>query len=237
MHCHVLPGVDDGPKDDAQALALMRAYVQDGVSHVVLTPHLWAGHYVNTRSTNQAALQRLLGLVRQMRLPLTLSVAGEVRLDEHVPALLAQGELPLLGESGGYRHLLLEMPDSHVPVGTHKLVTWLLTQGIRPVLAHPERNRAIRDDPHKAQALLAMGCKMQITAGAVLGFFGAQVMRAAQVLLAQGWVDAVASDAHNVTTRRPCMTAARSWLVQHHGEEVAHRLTRTGPASLCGLPT
>ncbi|MDD3935983.1 CpsB/CapC family capsule biosynthesis tyrosine phosphatase [Rhodoferax sp.] len=235
MHCHVLPGVDDGPRDELQAMALLRAYVEDGVGHVVLTPHLWVGQFVNTRSMNQAALQQLQRSVTQLGLPLTLSVAGEVRLDEHIPALLAQGELPLLGEFEGYRHLLLEMPDSHVPVGADKLVKWLLAQGIRPVLAHPERNRAIRDDPRKAQPLLALGCKMQLTAGSVLGYFGALVMRAAHQLLAHHCIDAIASDAHNVSTRRPCMQAARQWLVQHHGEDMAQRLTHTGPANLCGI--
>lgn len=219
----------------AQALAMLQAYVQDGVRHVVLTPHLWLGRYANTGSANQTALQPLRREVAALGWPLTLSVAAEVRLDEHVPALLEQGELPFLGDYAGYRHVLLEMPDTHVPVGAEKLVKWLLAQGIRPVLAHPERNRAIRDVPGKAQALLALGCRMQLTAGAVLGHFGPQVLRAARALLHNGCIDAIASDAHNLTTRRPCMTAARAWLVQHHGEAVARQLTCSGPAMLCGL--
>lgn len=219
----------------AQALAMLQAYVQDGVRHVVLTPHLWLGHYANTHRANQAALQPVLHEVARLGLPLTLSVAAEVRLDEHIPALLEQGELPFLGDHAGYRHVLLEMPDTHVPVGTEKLLAWLLAQGIRPVLAHPERNRSIREVPGKAQALLALGCRMQLTAGALLGHFGAPVMRAAQALLHQRCIAAIASDAHNLTTRRPCMTAARSWLVQHHGEAVARQLTCSGPAMLCGL--
>ena len=164
---------------------------------------------------------------------LQLLWAGEVRLMPEVLDLLASHELPFLGEVDGYRTLLLEMPDGQVPLGALNLVNHLLRQKVRPVIVHPERNRGVMDSLEKLRPLVEEGCFVQVTAGSLLGQFGARAQAVAAELLERGWVQAVASDAHNLTGRRPRMRDVHDWIGQHHGAAVARELTVMGPARLC----
>lgn len=235
IHAHVLPGIDDGPRDVEQSLALLQALVADGVEQVVLTPHLYRGHFDNTRASIEAVYGRFL---EQTPLPWRTALshcAAEVRFDEHVPALLRSGQLPLLSRRPEFQTVLLEMPDTLIPLGADKLIALLIAGGVHPVIAHPERNRAVRDNPGKAADLVKMGCHLQLTAGALLGDFGAAVSRTAHQLVDAGLVAAVASDAHNLTGRGPRMGAAWNYIQQRWGTAAATRLTSTGPARLCGL--
>lgn len=235
IHCHVLPGLDDGPRDFEQAIALLEALSDDGVEHIIVTPHVYTGHFDNDSAGIAAAFNAFRAQVPPALAILLGHWAAEVRLDEHVPALLRAGKLPLLSGAGGYKTVLLELPDTHIPVGTEKLIEFLLTQDIHPVIAHPERNKAIRENPSKAKALVDLGCAMQLTAGALLGDFGLTVSRSAHHLVDAGLVHAVASDAHNLNGRRPRMGAARDYIQQRWGAAEAKQLTYSGPGWLCGM--
>jgi protein-tyrosine phosphatase len=237
IHAHVLPGIDDGPQNIEQSLDLIRAFIADGVTHVVATPHVHPEVFPNNRSINEAALHQFRSALEDAGLQIGLSVAGEVRLSEHVLELFHQEELPFLGQSQGMRTVLLEMPDGHIPLGTEKLLAWLLQRGVQPVIAHPERNRAVRDQPTLALELVKQGAQLQITAAALLGGFGDRVQQAAEFLVRQNAVAAIASDAHNLTARAPCMANASAWLAERFGPQLAHQLTVAGPAEICGIIT
>jgi protein-tyrosine phosphatase len=234
IHCHLLPGIDDGPATLEAAMALAAALVEDGVTQVVCTPHVFPGRFENRRSSIAEEFLRLSQLVQQAGLPLELLWAGEVRLTPEVLDLLPLQELPFLGQAAGMKTLLLEMPDGQVPLGAEQFVRRLMNAGIRPVIAHPERNRMVMDKPERMQPLVDEGCALQLTAGSLVGDFGVRAETAARELLDQGWVQAVASDAHNLGGRKPRMKAAAQWLVRNYGQETALRLTTFGPGSLCG---
>ena len=232
IHCHLLPGIDDGPPTIEAALALASALVEDGVTKVVCTPHVFPGRFENRRTGIAEEFVRFSQLIQHAELPLELFWAGEVRLTPEVLDLLHLQELPFLGSTGGMKTLLLEMPDGQVPLGAEQFVRRLMANGIRPVLAHPERNRMVMDKPERMRALVEEGCAMQLTAGSLLGEFGPRAQAAAKTLLDAGWVQAIASDAHNLTGRRPRMKAAAQWLTRHYGAEAARSLTVDGPAGL-----
>ncbi len=234
IHCHLLPGIDDGPDTLEAALALAKALVDDGVTQVVCTPHVFPGRFDNRRSSIAEDFQRFAGAVAQSGLPIQLLWAGEVRLTPEVLDLLPRGELPFLGQVAGFRTMLLEMPDGQIPLGAELFVRRLVGAGIRPVVVHPERNRAVMDRPDKLRPLIDEGCYVQVTAGSFIGQFGSRAQATARALLDHGWVHAAASDAHNLTGRRPRMREAAHWLAAHYGERVARELTVLGPALLCG---
>lgn len=237
IHCHLLPGIDDGPPDLETALQLARALVADGVKHVVCTPHVFPGRFENRRSNIVDECMAFRQRLREANITLSLSCAGEVRLTPEVLELLERDELPFLGEQpDGYRTMLLEMPDGQVPVGAHRFVERLLDQRIRPVIVHPERNRAVIDDPDKIEDFVDQGCAVQLTASSVTGHFGSRVQATARKMLDEGWVHAVATDAHNLGGRRPRMGEAYDWLALHYGERAARTLTDAGPAALTREP-
>jgi len=237
IHCHILPGIDDGPEDDDQALLLLQACIDDGITHVVMTPHVFPGRYDNRRSSIAQAASRFTALVAAQGMPVQLSCAGEVRFTPEVLDLLAVDELPYLGESAAGKAMLLEMPDAQIPLGAARLVDVLVRHGVVPVLVHPERNKAVMDNPQRLQPFIDQGCKLQLTAGSLVGQFGSRAQACAVALLDEGWVHAVASDAHNTRGRRPRMGDAATWLATNCGASVAHQLTVLGPAALCGLQT
>jgi len=233
IHCHVLPGIDDGPANVEQALALAKACADDGVTRLVATPHVFPGRFENWRSSIADEVARFADLLASAGIALDLAWAGEVRLTPEVLDLLARDELPYLGEVNGFRTLLLEMPDGQVPLGAMTFVQRLLAARIKPVIVHPERNRGVMERPERLQDFIDAGCYVQLTAGSLIGQFGAKAQAVAADLVARGWVHAVASDAHNLAGRRPRMRDAAQWLTQHHGAGVARQLTVLGPAGLC----
>ena len=235
IHCHLLPGIDDGPPTLEAALALARDLVLDGMSHVVCTPHVFPGRFENRSSSIEEDFARFTEVLESSGIPLALSWAGEVRLTPEVLDLLAMGEVPFLGESGGYRSMLLEMPDGQIPLGAERFTQRLLSLGVRPVIVHPERNRGVMERPEKLRSFVEDGCLLQLTAGSLVGQFGANAQRVAHSLVDKGWVHVVASDSHNLSGRRPRMTDAFSYLSRRWGEATARQLTLFAPAALCGV--
>lgn len=209
LHCHLLPAIDDGATTVAQALELARAAVADGITHQVATPHIHIGRYANDIHTIESAFAALQRELEQHAIPLQLGWAAEVRLSDDLPALLESNRLPFLGEWGGDRVLLLELPHSHIPPGIDRLIAWMLGKGVRPMIAHPERNRAVLRNFSAVLPLVRQGCLMQVTAGAVAGHFGAGAATRARELLQEGMVTILATDAHHLERRPPRLSEGR----------------------------
>lgn len=235
LHCHYLPGIDDGSQSLAESLDLARAAVADGITHAALTPHIHPGRYDNIRSSVVAAADSFRAALAQAGIPLQVYPAGEVRLSSDIIDLLDSDELPFLGVLQGYRIVLLEFPYGQIPVGTEKLVRWLLAQKIRPLIAHPERNKVIMENIERLRPFVDMGCLVQVTAASLLGGFGPGAKDSAVFMLAHRWVSVVATDAHNLLHRAPVMKAAREWLVNYAGEQLAGELTQVMPAKILGI--
>ena len=125
--------------------------------------------------------------------------------------------------------LLLELPHSHVPVGSDKLVAWLTARGIRPMIAHPERNKDIMRDLDKLQPFVEAGCLVQLTADAVVGEFGPDCQARALEVLERGWATIMASDAHDTEARPPRLKAGVARAAQLIGDEAASDLVVTMP--------
>lgn len=232
LHCHYLPGVDDGAETLAEGLQLAAAAVADGIEGAVLTPHVHPGRYENTHSTLRPHFEAFERALAEARIPLEIRLGCELRLTGESIELLELDEVPLLGRWNREPVVLLEFPHDTVPVGAQQAVEHLLTRGYVPMIAHPERNRALIRDPLKLRPFIEAGCLAQLTAASVCCHFGAALQRTAFAMLEQGWIAVVASDAHNLEHRPPVMTQAREALTARYGPEVAHRLTIEVPRTI-----
>lgn len=235
IHTHLLPGIDDGPATIEEAVTLARACAATGVTDVFVSPHVYPGQWDNKRSTIVEHFERFVFALKRLHVPLTVHMAGEVRLNGDIIELLGEQELPFLGEYQGMKTMLLELPDGSIPVGSDRLVRYLLDHRIRPVIVHPERNKAVMEKVDRIRPFVEMGCFLQLTAASVIGEFGNAALRTCQKLLDEGWADVVASDAHNMRGRSPRMDAARAALEQAYGREVADEMTVRTPARITGL--
>lgn len=219
----------------AESLDLARASVADGITHAAMTPHIHPGRYQNIRSSVVSSTNQFQVALAEAAIPLQIFPAGEVRLTSEIFDLLEQDELPFLGTLSGYRILLLEFPYDQMPAGTEKLAHWLLAHQIRPLIAHPERNKAIMQNVEKIASFVEMGCMLQVTAASVIGGFGQAVQDCAALMLERRWVSVIATDAHNLLHRAPLLTPARNWLFDHGGQDWADELTLFMPAKILGI--
>lgn len=235
LHCHYLPGIDDGSQSMAESLDLARASVADGITHAAMTPHIHVGRYDNLRSSVVNATSQFQAALVDAGIPLQVFPGGEVRLTADIIDLLDQDEVPFLGTLNGYRILLLEFPYGQIPVGTEKLLHWLIGNRIKPLIAHPERNKAVMVNIERISPFVEMGCLLQVTAGSITGVFGESVRNTAELLLERGWVSVIASDAHNLLHRAPLLTQARELLRNRGLGSLADSATIQLPAEILGL--
>ena len=234
LHCHYLPGIDDGAQTLEESLELARAAVDAGITTAVMTPHVHPGRYENNSSSIGrlcAAFQRVLV---HKQIPLTIRPGGEVRISADIIQMVEDDEIPFLGCADGYRIMLLEFPHSHLLLGADKLVKWLLARRIKPLIAHPERNKEVMRNVEKIAPFVQSGCLLQLTGGSVTGQFGKPAQDCARVLIERGWASVVATDAHNLKHRPPNLDEARAALVKMGGEALARELTLDTPLRLSG---
>ncbi|MBI3271953.1 MAG: hypothetical protein HYZ53_23370 [Planctomycetes bacterium] len=227
LHAHVLPGVDDGPKEPADALAMARKAWADGIRTQFATPHTLNGAYTTPRSLVLRKVAELREALREEGIGLELVPGGEVHVHESILDLLASGELPTLADRG--RHLLLEFPFERVPGVVPDLLFRLRLKGVTPVIAHPERNDELQSSPKGVESLLRQGAWMQVTGGSFTGDFGTAARDLAFLLLDLDQVHLIGSDAHGVSWRPPLLAAVRDVIVRRAGAERARRLFEENP--------
>jgi protein-tyrosine phosphatase len=199
LHCHVLPGIDDGPRTIEDSLSLAQAAVSAGTRTIVATPHV-SREYPNDAPT-------IMGLVEDVRarfaaegLPLELRPGAEIAMTKVDD--LAPGELHELALGAG-PWLLIECPFTSLATGFDVLLLRLQSQGHRVVLAHPERSPLFHSDPEMLGSLVRTGVLTSITAGSLVGRFGGQVQRFTRGLAQEQLIHNVASDAHDHARRAP----------------------------------
>jgi protein-tyrosine phosphatase len=167
------------------------------------SPHILEGRYENTIASIGAAAERFRAELNERRIALEIGYAAEIRISPDVLTLADRGELPIVGTVDGYGIVLLEFPDSHILPGSAMLAAAMLERKLRPLIAHPERNKEVMHDVERIALFVQYGCWLQLTAGSVTGVFGPRCREVSRQLLERGWVSVLASDAHNMAVRVP----------------------------------
>ncbi len=229
LHCHVLPGIDDGPRGLEQSVAMARAAASGGTRIMVATPHV-SWDYQNRAEGIQARVVEVNAALARERIPLEVRPGGEV--DASYSSELDEPELRGLRLGGG-DGLLLECPLTLAAAPMDAIVFGLHRRGHRVVLAHPERSPMMRAQPGRLETLVRAGALTSITAGSLLGQFGREVRRFSFWMLEEGLVHNVASDAHDTTRRPPSLrdalmaaAALEAPGLAHHVEWLANDVPR-----------
>jgi protein-tyrosine phosphatase len=227
VHCHCLPGLDDGPSVLSDAIALCRSLVADGITVVMATPHQ-LGQYDRTNESAQvrAAVAALNDELAEKQIPLSVLPGGDVRLDERICRLLREDKILTLADGGKY--ILLELP-TEVLINIESLITELSEMNITAIISHPERHRILPFKPGLLPKWLSRGACLQITAASLLGDFGDIAQKAAWEFLCEGWVSLVATDSHNLGRRRPRISAAFNSISSRLGQVVARQVCIENP--------
>jgi protein-tyrosine phosphatase len=226
LHCHILPGIDDGAASLGVSLDMARASVAGGVSVVVCTPHILPGLYHNSSAQIGSAVQHLQDALGQERIPLRLVAGADVHMVPDLIAGLRSGRIPSIA---GSRYVLVEPPHHTAPPQLESFFFGLLVEGFVPILTHPERLNWLQHRYEPIQRLVRAGVWMQITSGSLTGAFGRSAQRWAYRMLDEGCVHILATDAHDTHRRRPDLRRGRDAAAARVGMEEAEHLVFTRP--------
>lgn len=227
IHCHALPGVDDGADSVEVSLAMLRAGLDEGIATVVLTPHLEPGDGPDKEARHQEVFAVLQGAVEQAGLEV------EIHLGSEIGFRFGLGEVagwPSGTLAGGGRFALVDLPFGLIPPGLEQGFFELRTAGFKPILAHPERQRQLASSPDNFERLREQELLFQIDAGSLTGNFGSRARHAAELLVRRGWVEFVASDAHDLKHRTLTLKGARARVEELGGPGEARRLFEENPS-------
>lgn len=223
IHCHILPGIDDGADSAETSLAMAETAIADGITHVVATPH----------ADNQYRFDyhRARGLRDELQAKigdrLTLATGCDFHLNpENLDALRANPEPFCINQKD---YLLVEFNEFSIPPAMDHTLHEIQLRGLRPIITHPERNAILRVQRERLAKWVRLGCFVQITAGSLTGVFGQGPLEDAWRSVADGLVHFVASDAHNLRGRPLKLAPAYAAVCKQTGAEVADALFRDNP--------
>ena len=225
LHCHILPGVDDGAKNMEQSIAMAKLAVEEGITHILATPHHQAHNWYNEKIKVQQLVEEVQAALDEEGIPLIIFPGQEVRLYGEIIADIKADKIQFIDEANQY--LLIEFPSTSVPAYTERLFYELQAIGITPIVVHPERNQAIEKEPEILKNLVDKGALAQLTAGSYIGKFGREVEKLSKDLIEANLIHYIASDSHNTSNRKFHLKEAYEALEKDYGSELVNRYQQT----------
>jgi protein-tyrosine phosphatase len=233
IHSHILPELDDGSSSLSESLEMAREAVKQGIHKIIATPHHANGAYLNETSRVEQSVHFLNEELVLQGIPLTVYIGQEIRLYQDLLEDLDHSRIVTLNRS---KYMLVEFPPSHIPNYTDELFHELSIQNITPIIAHPERNQEINENPSRLLELIEQGGLSQVTAHSILGGFGKTIQAFSLNLCKNHLAHFLASDAHNLTNR-PCVLGhAYQTLRESLGNDAADHFQQNAKCVLENIP-
>jgi protein-tyrosine phosphatase len=231
MHTHILPGLDDGPASRAAAVEMAREAARHGVTHIVATPH-YNNMFLPGPGDIRDRLADLRTALDESGCGIRLMAGREVSFtDRHIEALKTDTGLHY---EGGRKYVLLELPDGLTPTAIIEGLFDLMTTGIQPVIAHPERSSLLIKKPAFAGELRERGALLQLDALSLVNMHGRYCRKLAQRLIGRRLIDVISSDAHCREHYRHFAQACQ-YVFNQHGEEYFREITCDTPLKIMNL--
>lgn len=212
IHAHILPGVDDGPNTIKESMEIIKLAIEEGITDIIATPHVYNPHYNVPAELVYEKINLLTLEINKYELPITIHAGQEIRIQHSTVEKLSDGEILALAKS---RYVLIELPNDGIPLYTEQVIQRIIQLDKIPVIAHPERNRIIANNPQHLMKLINNGAIAQITAGSVAGHFGKNVQKTSLQLVDNNLVHAYGSDVHSLKNRPLLFDEGLSYLEKH----------------------
>lgn len=199
LHCHILPGIDDGPSAWEESIEMARMAYQDGIRTIVATPHIMGDS--PSPDTVDRLVHQLNSFLREHGIGIEVLPGAELKAH-----LGARDAMNYTLNNG--RHVLIEFQHNFISKNTPSLIFDFILNGLTPIISHIERSPSVLEKPGLLKSMVEMGCLIQITATSVTGGFGPEIRACALYLLKHGMAHVLASDAHSSTWRPPMLSDA-----------------------------
>ncbi len=236
VHCHILPGVDDGPSDFEESVEMCRVAASDGIKKIIATPHSNPSVYDSGTARIIELTETLNARLTAFGIPLSIQAGCEAHATPDIIARLKNSKALTLDGQG--RYVLVEFPFETMPLNWDLFLLSLKNAGYMPVMAHPERNEWFLNRPEALFDAVAKGLMLvQITGVSVTGGLGPEIKAFSAALLERNLVHVVASDGHSASYRPPVLSGARKAAAEIIGDDRAEPLfTSNAEAIAQGLP-
>lgn len=229
IHHHLLPGLDDGSTDLETSLAMARMAAEDGITHIVATPHA-NSRYPFKREQNEQLLETMRERLAQEGVSLTLGSGCDFHLSyENIQDARNHPHRYTINAN---EYLLIELPDHSIPPQMDDSIYDLRLAGLTPILTHPERNPVLQRHPSRLKSWVQQGMLVQVTTSSVVGQMGSTAEKMAHTLLEDRWVHFLATDAHNTKRRPPKMRAAYEFVAKKYGADYAQAICTDNPLAV-----
>lgn len=227
LHCHILPGIDDGAKDLDESLKMCELARKDGINTIVATPHLNPGVYEPER---ELILAKVNELNRLNHVNLRILPGADNRVHPELLASIEKGQALTLNDN--MRYILLELPAHFLFHQIKDLIRGLKDKGITPIITHPERHVQIQRNFYLLYEFIKAGALAQITAMGITGEFGLEIKRLSKRLLAHNLIQVIASDAHSSSKRPPILSRAVEEATRILGLNEATNMVTANPEAI-----
>lgn len=230
LHNHILPGIDDGPTSMEESLEMARLAAEDGTKVIVATPH----HRQVVERSSVAVIREMVDRFNHELQARSISLKVLLGMENHLDMdIVEQVDMGLALPIDGTRYILIELPFEFYPIYTEDVLFNLRIKGFRPIIAHPERNAPIQENPKILSNLVGQGILSQITAASIIGTFGKGTQRVAKELLRQRLVHIISSDGHTAEgIRAPLLSPAVAAASKVVGRHVAMRMVSDIPQAI-----
>lgn len=198
IHSHILFGVDDGPSKLEESISILEKASNEGITDIISTSHAFHPQFHVSKETVLQQIKAITYELEVRKIPINIHSGQEIRLKDFVGNKLESGEALSLANS---KYVLLELPSQGIPAYTVHIIGELLNQNRIPIIAHPERNKAIAEKPSRLLRLINHGALSQVTAGSLAGHFGKSIQRTSLQLVEANLIHTYGSDVHNLSNR------------------------------------
>lgn len=225
IHCHILPGIDDGPLTLQTSLAMATIAAADGIHSVIATPHT-----DGIRVSHESVTRAVARLNRELVLnEISLRIYPGYEIPYHLVSELGTGHT-----LAGSEYVLVEFPHDHLPRGALNTFYHLSAAGLKPVIAHPERNHDVILEPGIMLDLAGNGVLVQLTAASITGELGPDIQRCARYFIEQDMVHFIATDSHSPAFREPVLSKAHKLITKIAGKDKCRKIFRDNPQLILG---
>jgi protein-tyrosine phosphatase len=221
MHCHIVPGIDDGPKTLAESLELARQAEAEGITTIMATPHHKHPSFENEGLSVLRRVEQLNQAIQEASINLKVIPSQEIRIHGEMIENIMSGDVLSMTPDSSY--LLVEFPTNSIPHYTTRLFYDLQLKGYTPIIAHPERNKVFAEDPDVLYELVTNGVLTQVTTSSLTGHLGKKVKKFTEQLIEANLTHFIASDAHNLVERPFRFREAYSVLEDTIGMETVYQ--------------
>jgi protein-tyrosine phosphatase len=230
LHLHLLPGIDDGPSSEPEALELARVLIDDNIRVAAVTPHFnpWHPSKVESRADVERHLDQFRNVLARSGLDLELRSGAEHFLTPDILNFVRAGTAPYLASEP---YMLVELPFNQRPLYTDQVLYDLLAAGVSPVLAHPERYSWVQADPEAVVDMVESGVALQCGAASLNGHYGPRVRKTAETLFSVGMYQLVSTDFHRPQQNR-LLSVMEESVISLFGDELAKTVFHENPGRL-----